>query len=73
MNLVPSDDRNPHLFDSVRFAREVEGFVAGTGGAVVEEYDGKAYLVALFDDHGATLDVVAAAADDLEIVERHTP
>ncbi len=63
----------PHPFDSVRLARPVEEFPAGTRAVVVEEYPASdAYLIEILDDDGEGRDVVYAVADDLELAGRRS-
>jgi hypothetical protein len=51
----------------VRLRREVDGFPAGTEGALVQVCPGQnAYGVELFDAPGSTIGLVDASAADLE-------
>lgn len=54
------------LHDGVRLRREVDGFPAGTEGAIVQVFrDQEAYGVELFEAPGRTIGLVDASADDL--------
>ncbi len=55
----------PH--DRVRLRRAVDGFPAGTEGAIVQIFpEQNAYGVELFEAPGRTIGLVDASADDLE-------
>lgn len=55
------------LHDGVRLRREVDGFPAGTEGAIVQVFpEQNAYGVELFKAPGDTIGLVDANADDLE-------
>jgi hypothetical protein len=55
------------LHDGVRLRREVDGFPAGTEGAIVQIFpEQDAYGVELFEAPGRTIGLVDATADDLE-------
>ena len=55
------------LHDCVRLRREVDGFPAGTEGAIVQVFpEQHAHGVELFEAPGRTMGVVDATADDLE-------
>ncbi len=55
------------LHDGVRLRREVDGFPAGTEGAIVQVFpEQQAYGVELFEAPGRTIGLVDATADDLE-------
>lgn len=55
------------LHDGVRLRREVDGFPAGTEGAIVQVFAKQhAYGVELFAAPGRTIGLVDATADDLE-------
>lgn len=55
------------LHDGVRLRREVDGFRAGTEGAIVQVFpEQRAYGVELFEAPGRTIGLVDATADDLE-------
>jgi hypothetical protein len=55
------------LHEGVRLRREVDGFPAGTEGAIVQVFpEQHAYGVELFDAPGRTIGLVDATVDDLE-------
>jgi hypothetical protein len=55
------------LHDGVRLRREVDGFPAGTEGAIVQVFpEERAYGVELFEAPGRTIGLIDATADDLE-------
>jgi hypothetical protein len=55
------------LHDGVRLRRAVDGFPAGTEGAIVQVFpEQNAFGVELFSATGETLGLVDAKADDLE-------
>jgi hypothetical protein len=55
------------LHDGVRLRREVDGFPAGTEGAIVQVFaKQRAYGVELFEAPGRTVGLVDATAEDLE-------
>lgn len=55
------------LHDGVRLRREVDGFPAGTEGAIVQVFpEQDAYGVELFEAPGRTIGLVDATPDDLE-------
>jgi len=55
------------LHDGVRLRRSVDGFPAGTEGAIVQVFpEQNAYGVELFEAPGRTIGLVDASADDLE-------
>jgi Domain of unknown function (DUF4926) len=55
------------LHDGVRLGREVDGFPAGTEGAIVQVFpEQNAYGVELFDAAGPTIGLVDATGDELE-------
>lgn len=55
------------LHDGVRLRREVQGFPAGTEGAIVQVFpEQRGYGVELFEAPGRTIGLVDASADDLE-------
>jgi hypothetical protein len=55
------------LHDGVRLRRQIDGFPAGTEGAIVQVFpEQHAYGVELFEAPGRTIGVVDASADDLE-------
>ena len=52
----------------VRLTKEFEGLPAGTEGAIVCEYDGKAFEVEFFDSEGDTIDVFTTPVEVLELL-----
>ena len=55
------------LHDGVRLRRAIDGFPAGTEGAIVQVFpDHNAYGVELFEAPGRTIGLVDATPDDLE-------
>ena len=55
------------LHDGVRLRRDVDGFPAGTEGAIVQVFDEQdAFGVELFAAQGRTIGLVDVTADDLE-------
>ena len=55
------------LYDGVQLRREVEGFPAGTEGAIVQFFhERRACGIELFEAPGRTIGLVDATADHLE-------
>ena len=54
--------------DVVKLTKDYKNLPAGTEGAIVLEYDGKAYEVEFFDDDGDTIDVLTVPVECLELV-----
>ena len=48
--------------------KDYKNLPAGTEGAIVLEYDGKAFEVEFFDDDGDTIDVLTVPVECLELV-----
>lgn len=55
-------------FDVVKLTEDFKNLPAGTEGAIVLEYDGKAFEVEFFDDDGDTIDVLTVPVEYLELV-----
>ena len=55
-------------FDVVKLTEDFKNLPAGTEGAIVLEYDGKAFEVEFFDDDGDTIDVLTVPAELLALV-----
>jgi hypothetical protein len=60
--------RAPEEHDVVELRAEVDGWRAGTRGAVVSTYDTGKVLIEIADQRGRTLDLVGVAREKVEIV-----
>ena len=54
--------------DVVKLTKDYKNLPAGTEGAIVLEYDGKAFEVEFFDDDDDTIDVLTVPVECLELV-----
>jgi hypothetical protein len=55
---------------AVRLTREIDGFPAGTRGAIVDLHGVLGYTVELFDEQLETIGLVSARPDDVEPRDR---